>query len=259
MGWGWGSKGWGWGCGWEGLGQKSGLFWAYLHSRLNHKWERGGEGTVTGFIRMREGGPLPREPPLGPLQRLSARPSGTHGAHGARHQGSRLLGPCCGKAVGTSSACAKGGVRPPGSQPRRPFTAGALVTHGTGPQGTHPWAHPWAHAVDPQVTERNTGTTRRDDGCVRQSGTTPVDPATVHVTAAFPNAHAMPASTIVRATPTATTGTSGSKPNQMHRLEEVDGAQGWKVEDQRRSGELHSEGVTHSARPGDPVSGPHLH
>ena len=40
-------------------------------------------------------------------------------------------------------------------------------------------------------------------------------------------------------------------------MKEVDGTQGWKVEDQRHSGKPHTEGMAHSARLGDPVSGPH--
>ena len=39
---------------------------------------------------------------------------------------------------------------------------------------------------------------------------------------------------------------------------EVDGTQGWKVEDQQQGGEPHTQGVPHSARRGDPVSGPHV-
>ena len=49
------------------------------------------------------------------------------------------------------------------------------------------------------------------------------------------NVHAIPASTSVRATPAATTGTHNR--HQTHHMGEVDGTQGWKVQDQRQSDE----------------------
>ena len=88
-------------------------------------------------------------PAPSPQARMGCRTRGTHSwVHVLRTQ------------QGPAAVHARG-IRPLGSQPRVPFSAQSSVAHGTRPQGSPPLGPCFGAPGLP--TERNTGTTTRDD------------------------------------------------------------------------------------------------